>query len=148
LKVMAISLDPYPVYDSFHDESSISFFREERPSFFWTNTGVPDVFFNQANQLSAPTSTQLNNIAYGVNGIEYGVRISDWVTDQWRVTGTIPFEANALLTPNTVEALGNTETVDHFGDIEVGTTYLVTGKRQKGNFIGLAGELPVRHWEW
>lgn len=28
LKVMAVSLDPYPVYDSFHDESSISFFRE------------------------------------------------------------------------------------------------------------------------
>jgi hypothetical protein len=139
IKVMAVSLDPYPVYDSFHDESSISFFREERPSFFWTNTGVPDVFFNQANQLSAPSTTQLNNVAYSVNGIEYGVRISHWVTDQWRVTGTIPFEANALVTPNAVEALGNTETVDRFGDIEVGTTYLVTGKRQRGNFIGLDG---------
>jgi hypothetical protein len=138
LKAMAVSLDPYPVYDSFHDESSISFFREERPSFFWTNTGVPDVFFNQANQLSAP-STQVNNIAYSVNGIEYGVRLSHWVTDQWRVTGTIPFEANALVQPNTVEAAGNTETVDKFGDVEVGTTYLVTGKRQKGNFIGLDG---------
>jgi hypothetical protein len=138
LKVMAVSLDPYPVYDSFHDESSISFFREERPSFFWTNTGVPDIFFNQANQLSAP-STQSNNIKYSVNGIEYGVRLSYWMTDQWRVTGTIPFEANALVQPNTVEALGNTETVDHFGDVEVGATYLVTGKRQNGNFIGLDG---------
>ncbi|GEM_PF-1379661 len=138
LKVIAVSLDPYPVYDSFHDESSISFFREERPSFFWTNTGVPDVFFNQANQLSAP-STQSNNVSYSVNGIEYGVRLSHWVTDQWRVTGTIPFEANALVTPNTAEALGNTETVDHLGDMELGATYLVEGKRQRGNFIGLDG---------
>jgi hypothetical protein len=147
VKVMAISLDPYPVYDSFHDESSISFFREERPSFFWTNTGVPDVFFNGVNQTSGPSQT-LPNIAYSVNGIEYGVRLSHWITNEWRITGTIPFEANALVT-EPVSQIANgvtqitsasvTQTIDHFGDMEVGSTYLVAGKWQKGNFIGLDG---------
>jgi len=136
---MAISLDPYPVYDSFNDESSISFFREERPNFFWVNTGVPDAFFapvtvNQSPVTINQTSSSPNNVVYSVNGIEYGVRMSHWVTDQWRVTGTIPFEANAF-----VDAVGNTHTVDSFGDMEVGTTYLVAGKRLKGNFIGLDG---------
>ncbi len=129
----AVSLDPYPVYDSFHDESSISFFREERPNYFWVNTGVPDAFFNQPHQISAP-SLQGNNVVYAVNGMEYGVRLSHWITDQWRVTGTVPFEANAL-----VDASGNTQTVDHFGDMEIGSTFLVAGERQKGNFIGVDG---------
>jgi hypothetical protein len=129
----AVSLDPYPVYDSFHDESSISFFREERPNFFWVNTGVPDAFFSQPQQISTP-SLQSNNVVYAINGMEYGVRLSHWITDQWRVTGTIPFEANAL-----VDASGNTQTVDHFGDMEIGSTFLVAGVRQKGNFIGVDG---------
>jgi len=133
LKVMAISLDPYPVYDSFHDETSVSFFREERPNFFWVNTGVPDAFFKGVNQVS----NQPGNISYSINGIEYGVRLSRWITDQWRITSTIPFEANALVdaTGNT----GNTHTIDHFGDIEVGSSYLVVGRRQTGNFMGLDG---------
>ena len=136
---MAISLDPYPVYDSFHDETDISFFREERPNFYWVNSGVPDVFFAPVTNTQNPVpinqpSSQPTSVVYSINGIEYGVRMSHWVTDQWRVTGTIPFEANAL-----VDASGNTHTVDSFGDMEVGTTYLLTGKRQKGNFIGLDG---------
>ncbi len=133
LQAQAISLDPYPVYDSFHDETAISFFREERPNLFWVNTGVPDAFFNGVNQ----TSGRPNNLVYTVNGIEYGIRLSRWITDQWRITSTIPFEANALA--DSSGNTGNVHTVDHFGDIEVGMTYLLDGQRQRGNFIGLDG---------
>ena len=130
LTANAVSLDPYPVYDGFHDETSISFFREERPSFYWVNTGVPDVFFNGVTQ----TSGNPTNEVYSVNGIEYGIRLSHWIDDHWRVTGTLPFEANAM-----VDASGNTHTSDRIGDVEVGMTYLLTGVRQKGNFAGVDG---------
>jgi hypothetical protein len=126
----AVSLDPYPVYDAFHDESSISFFREERPNLFWVNTGVPDVFFNGVQQ----SSGQPTNEVYSVNGIEYGIRVSHWIDDHWRVTGTLPFEGNAM-----VDASGNTHTSDRIGDVEVGMTYLLAGERQKGNFAGIDG---------
>lgn len=153
-KVMAISLDPYPVYDSFHDETDISFFREERPSFYWVNSGVPDIFFAPVTNTQNPVtinqpSNQPTSIVYSINGIEYGVRMSHWITDQWRVTGTIPFEANALVTASVTQVAGGvtttltagvTETTgDHFGDMEIGSTYLLAGKRQKGDFIGLDG---------
>jgi hypothetical protein len=155
-KAVAISLDPYPVYDSIHDETSISFFCEERPSYFWVNEGVPDAFFNvpnipasqlyPVNQLSSPNQL-LANVAYQINGIEYGVRMSRWITDQWRVTGTIPFEANALVTAPVTQTVAGlplisasvTQTIDHFGDMELGSTYLVLGQRQKGDFIGVDG---------
>lgn len=152
-KAIAISLDPYPVYDSFHDETDISFFREERPNFYWVNSGVPDVFFAPVTNTQNPVtinqpSSQPTSIVYSINGIEYGVRMSHWITDQWRVTGTIPFEANALVTAavtqisggvTTISTAAVTETGDHFGDMEIGSTYLLAGKRQKGDFIGLDG---------
>jgi hypothetical protein len=152
LKVMAVSLDPYPVYDSFHDETDISFFREERPNFYWVNSGIPDAFFAPTTNTQNPVtinqpSNQPTSIVYSVNGIEYGVRLSHWMTDQWRVTGTIPFEANALATEPITQVTGGvttisasvTQTVDHFGDMEIGSTYLLEGKRENGNFIGLDG---------
>ncbi len=129
----AIELDPYPVYDAFHDEFSIAFYREEKPNCFWVNTGLPDVFFNGVSQISPPSSS---TVTYDLKGIEYGLRFSGWVTDQWRFTATIPFEANVMHGSAGVTTIHNLE---QFGDLEIGTVFLLDGKRQKGNFIGLDG---------
>jgi hypothetical protein len=128
----AIELDPYPVYDSFHDEFSISFFREEKPNCYWVNAGMPDAFFAGVSLVSPPPS----HVTYALRGIEYGIRFSGWVTDQWRLTGTVPFEANAMLDSSGVTTIRGSE---RFGDMEIGMSFLLDGQRQKGNFIGLDG---------
>jgi hypothetical protein len=125
----ALELDPYPVFDFSRDSFSISTFREERPSFYWVNIGVPDFFFNGVQQLSATP-----NLSYSMRSVEYGVQAKGWVTDQLQVRATFPFEANALVDPE-----GNTHNVAKFGDLEVGATFLVAGKKEKGNFIGVDG---------
>jgi hypothetical protein len=126
----ALELDPYPVYDFSRDTFSISLFREERPSFYWVNIGVPDFFFNGVQQLSSIP----NPTVYSIRSIEYGVQASGWVTDQVQLRGTFPFEANALVDP-----AGNTHNVSKVGDMELGATFLLSGKKERGNFIGLDG---------
>lgn len=125
-----IELDPYPIFNFSRDAFSISFFREERPSFYWVNIGVPDFFFTGVQQLSGLP----NPTVYNIRSIEYGVQVKGWATDQLQLRTTLPFEANALVDPE-----GNTHNVAKFGDLEVGGTYLLTGRRQKGSFIGLDG---------
>ena len=127
----ALELDPYPVYDFSRDPFSIAFFREERPSFYWVNIGVPDFFFKGVLQTSSLPST---TVAYAVNSMEYGVQAKGWVDDRLQLRSTFPFESNALL-----DASGNTHNVAALGDVEVAATYLVSGKREKGNFIGVDG---------
>ncbi|HJT25054.1 MAG TPA: hypothetical protein VJ873_10780 [bacterium] len=125
-----LDLDPYPVFDFSRDPFSITIFREERPSFYWVNTGIPDFFFKGVQQLSATP----NPVVYSVRSIEYGVQAKGWVTDQLQVRTTFPFEANAIVDPS-----GNTHNAAKFGDMEVGATFLVAGKREKGSFIGVDG---------
>jgi len=137
--IWAMDLDPFPIFSFSRDELSISLFRRERPSFYWTNIGVPDVFFQNVRNLS-----KVPNNTYSVQGIEYGVSFSDWVTDQFQARVTLPFEANSLQEANqTIDATGNTVFANHnlqkFGDVEVAGAYLLTGKRESGNFLGLDG---------
>ncbi len=130
LEVSAVELDPYPVFDLSRDSFSITTFREERPSFYWVNIGVPDLFFNGVQQLSSKP----NPTVYSIRSVEYGVQTKGWVSDQLQLRAIFPFEANALLDPN-----GNTHNVAKLGDIEIGATFLVTGEKEKGNFIGVDG---------
>jgi len=125
-----LELDPFPVFDFSRDSFSVNFFREERPSFYWVNIGVPDFFFNGVQQLSSAP----NPVVYSVRSIEYGVQAKGWLTDQLQVRTTFPFEANAVVDPS-----GNTHNVTKFGDLEVGATFLLAGKRENGNFIGVDG---------
>ncbi len=119
-----------PFFDFSRDSFSISTFREERPSFYWVNIGVPDLFFNGVQQLSAVP----NPTVYSMRSVEYGVQIKGWATDQLQLRTTFPFEANAIVDPE-----GNTHNVAKFGDLEVGATFLVAGKKERGNFIGVDG---------
>jgi hypothetical protein len=128
--VGALELDPYPVFDFSRDSFSITTFREERPSFYWVNTGVPDIFFNGVQQLSYSPGP----VVYSIRSIEYGVQTKGWVSDQLQLRATFPFEANALVDPS-----GNTHNVAKLGDVEIGATFLVAGKKEKGNFIGVDG---------
>jgi hypothetical protein len=126
----ALELDPYPVFDFSRDSFSITTFREERPSFYWVNIGVPDSFFNGVQQLSAAPGPTV----YSMRSVEYGVQTKGWVSDQLQLRATIPFEANALVDPS-----GNTHNVAKLGDVEIAATFLVAGKKERGNFIGVDG---------
>ncbi len=129
--VQALELEPYPHEFFSRDLFSISLFREERPSFYWVNAGIPDAFFNGVNQISGPPYP---TTVYSVHSIEYGVKTGFWVTDNLQVRATLPFEANAILDPS-----GNTHNVAKFGDVEFAATYLLFGNRQKGDFVGVDG---------
>src|ERR1035441_7548848 len=107
----SLELDPYPLFDFSRDSFNITFFREERPSFYWVNIGVPDLFFNGVKQLSSTP----NPTVYSFRSIEYGVRTEGWLTDQLQFRATFPFEANALVDPG-----GNTHNVEKVGDAEIG----------------------------
>ncbi len=128
--VPAMELDPFPSESFTRDAFSLSFFREERLSYYWVNIGVPDQFFNGVNQIS----NYPNTVAYQIQGMEYGLRAAGWLDDQLQLRATIPLEANAL-----VDAEGAPHNVTQVGDVEIGATYLLLGKREKGNFIGLDG---------
>jgi hypothetical protein len=130
--VLAIELEPYPDYEFSRDSFTIDIFREERPSFYWVNAGVPDAFFNNVNQVSGPPPSVPT--VYSIRSIEYGVKVKGWLTDQLQLGAAIPFEANALL-----DGSGNTQNAANFGDIEVSASYLLSGKREKGNFFGVDG---------
>ena len=126
----AVDLEPYPDYGFSRDDVDFSLFREERPSFYWTSAGVPDYFFNGVNQISASPGPSI----YTFRNIEYGVKSRVWLTDQLQLRATMPFEANALVDPN-----GNTHNAAGFGDAELAATFLLAGKREKGNFFGIDG---------
>jgi len=132
--LQALQLDPYPVLDFSRDPFSISVFREERPSFYWVNIGVPDVFFGGVSQ----TAGLPGPVSYSIRSIQYGVRVQGWVDRQIQGRLTLPFEANAL-----VDANGNTQNLAKVGDIEVGATYLLSGERVEGGFLGLDGWVRV-----
>lgn len=128
--VQALQIDPFPVLDFSRDRLSISLFREERPSFYWANSGVPDIFFNGVNQISGPPNASV----YSMRGIEYGVRVHGWIGEKIQYRVTVPFEANAFVDPQ-----GNTQNLSKVGDVELGASYLVLGKREEGGFAGLDG---------
>ena len=127
-----MELDPYPTEAHSGDAFSIGFFREERPSFYWVNVGVPDAFFAGVSQISNPP------VVYSVRSIEYGVWFSGWLNDHWQARMVIPFEANAL-----EDAAGKTQHLTQVGDMEVATTFLLTGKRERGFFAGLDGSFRL-----
>ncbi len=131
-KVPAMELDSFPVESFSRDSLVFSFFREERSSFYWINIGVPDAFFKNVSQISAPPDP----VAYQVRGMEYGLRVAGWWDDQFQTRITVPFEGNALV--DSVD-LGNPHNVTQLGDIEIGATYLLLGKREMGHFVGLDG---------
>ncbi|HVZ81259.1 MAG TPA: hypothetical protein VHE12_10775 [bacterium] len=126
----ALQLDPYPVLDFTRDPFSIALFREERPSFYWVNIGVPDLFFNGVKQ----TGGSPGPVSYSIQSIQYGVRVQGWADERLQGRLTIPFEANAL-----VDAVGNTQNLAKLGDVEVGASYLLIGQRVSGGFFGLDG---------
>ncbi len=131
----ALELDPFPSALSNRDDFFISFFREEKPSFYWVNVGLPNAFFQGVSQ------TVASPLTYSVNGIEYGFGASGWLSDQIQVSATIPFEANAL-EQSTLPVSSNenaTHSLEKLGDIELNGTYLFIGNKRKGNFIGLDG---------
>ncbi len=126
----------FPLPEVSRDESSIYFFREERPSFYWVNTGVPDSFFTPVSQISlVPT-------VYSIRTIEYGLRVHGWVTDQINLKVTFPFEGNAVEDTGVsggVTVPPTTHSEEKFGDIELAATYLFLGQREKGNYMGVDG---------
>ncbi len=126
----AIELDAYPVEGFSRDLISFSFFREERPSFYWVNIGVPDQFFVGVNNISSSPSPTI----YSIRNIEYGVRAAGWFTDQIQLKATIPFESSEIL-----DSPGNTKNAQGFGDLEIGASYLFLGKRDSGIFAALDG---------
>ncbi len=135
----AVELDPFPLPEVSREQVSISFFREERPSFYWLNAGVPDSFFNPVSVVSSYP----NPVTYSVRTIEYGIRAQGWVTDQLNLRVTLPFEGNALEDTGSVNSLGETivgtHSAEKIGDIELGATYLIVGNGEKGNYIGVNG---------
>ncbi len=131
----ALEIDPFSASTFIRDDFTISFFREEKPSFYWVNAGVPNVFFQGVSQ------TVTSPLAYAVNGIEYGVGASGWLTDQIQASATIPFEANSLQQSSAVTTSSEsvTHSLEKLGDIELDGTFLFVGNRKKGNFIGFNG---------
>ena len=129
---LALELEPFPLTPLSRDEFSFSFFREERPSFYWINAGLPDSFFPGINLVTNPNGSIVYFAA--IRSIEYGVQAQGWINDQLQLKTTFPFEANALN-----EANGDTENAAKFGDVEIAATYLLAGKRDGGNFFALDG---------
>jgi hypothetical protein len=136
---LALELDPFPVYDLSRDPFSITLFRQERPSFYWINIGVPDVFFQGVEPLIYGTIPPAP-LVYAIRSIEYGFQTSLWVTDELQLRATIPFEANSM-EDTTLPAV--THDMAKFGDMELGATYLLVGQREKGNYIALDGRFRL-----
>src|SRR5690348_15303439 len=70
----ALDLDPYPTDRFSRENFSFSIYREERPSFYWVNTGVPDVFFNGVSQISNGLNGAI--LSYSIRSVEYGFHAS------------------------------------------------------------------------
>ena len=127
-----LELEPFPFESFTRDEYSFSFFREEKPSFYWVNAGVPDAFFTGINLVQDSRSMLTKSAA--IRNIEYGVRSGVWASSQFHLRLTLPFEANSL-----TDVGGQTHNEAKFGDLELGATYLVIGKRENGNYVGIDG---------
>jgi hypothetical protein len=140
----ALELDPFPVYGLSRDLFSVSFFREERPSFYWINVGVPDAFFKGVEPLIFGTIPP-NPLVYSVRSVEYGFQASFWCTDQLQIRTTIPFEANAFedTALNPVTNANITRNLANFGDCELGASYLLVGKREAGNYLAVDGKVRL-----
>jgi hypothetical protein len=123
----AIELDPYPVDHFSRDIFSIYVYREERPSFYWVNIGLPDEFFMGVKKISDVP------LGYSIRSIEYGLRSGYWMNDSWQIRLTLPLQSIAL------EEGESTHHAIRIGDVEIGSTYLFLGNRKKGNFIGADG---------
>src|SRR5690349_8408943 len=61
----AVELDAYPPHEFSRDPLVISFFREERPSFYWVNIGLPDVFFTGVKRNST------SPLVYAIRSMEH-----------------------------------------------------------------------------
>jgi len=134
-QALALELGSYPTSYFSRENFSLSFFREERPSFYWVNIGVPDFFFNGVSQLSGVNG---GTVSYSVRSIEYGFRLGGWLDSHARLALTLPFEANAFEDVN-----GTTHNLPQFGDLEIALTYLFKGNKEKGNFMGVDGKLRL-----
>ncbi len=135
LKAKALQMDPVPFENFSQDDFSFSLYRYEKPSFYLANSGLPDFFFNDVSKLSEPTPASPGaDLIYSLRSIQYGLQVSAWPTNELQIRVSLPFETNAF------EDLGGvTQNRQNIGDLEVGATYLLTGKRTGGNYFGVDG---------
>ena len=126
----AADMEPFSSFEISRDAFSVGFSREEHPSFYWLSAGVPDSFFR--NVALVPGATR----AVSIRSVEYDFQAGAWLTDQWQLHLTMPFEANDL-----TDSEGNDHNLDKFGDLELGSVFLLVGKREKGSYVGVEGSL-------
>ncbi len=132
--IQATQMDTIPFENFNQDDFSFSIYRYEEPSFYLASSGLPDFFFTGVLRLSDPAVTPGASLVYSLRGIEYGFQVSAWPTEDIQLRLSLPFEANAF------EDLTNvTQSSQTLGDLEVGATYLLSGKRSGGNYFGLDG---------
>src|SRR6185369_6867180 len=74
----AIDLDPYACSAFSRDPMDFSLARQERPSFYWVNIGLPDSFFTGVKK----TSTSPTQAAFSVRSLQYDLGVGGWLTDQ------------------------------------------------------------------
>jgi hypothetical protein len=132
----SIQMDPAPFENFSRDDFSFSIYRVELPSFYLISSGLPDFFFaNLAPALSNPP------LVYNLRSIDYGFQVNAWVTEDIQLRINLPFEANTLEDSNlnAITLDYNTDSQQNIGDLELGATYLLSGRRSGGNFIGLDG---------
>jgi hypothetical protein len=130
----ATQMDPIPFENFAQDSFSFSLYRYEKPSFYLVSSGLPDFFFNGITKLSDPLSTPGASLIYSLRSIEYGLQASVWPAEDIQLRFSLPFESNAL-----EDLTGVTQSQQTLGDLEVGASYLLSGKRSGGNYWGVDG---------
>ncbi len=134
-KAQAVQMDPVPFENFSQDDFSFSIYRYEKPSFYLANSGLPDFFFNDVSKLSEPTQASPGaDLIYSLRSIQYGLQASAWPTNDIQIRVSLPFEANAF-----EDLSGATQNRQNIGDLEVGASYLLTGQRTGGNYVGVDG---------
>jgi hypothetical protein len=133
-RTQAIQMDPIPFENFSQDSFSFSLYRYEKPSFYLVSAGLPDFFFNGVTKLSDPLLRPGASLIYSLRGIEYGLQASAWPTEDIQLRVSLPFESNAF-----EDLTGVTQNAQTLGDLEVGASYLLSGKRSGGNYLGVDG---------
>ncbi|HET9869031.1 MAG TPA: hypothetical protein VFR02_00845, partial [bacterium] len=131
----AVQMDPLPFENFSQDGFAFSVYRYEKPSFYLLSSGLPDLFFAGIKELSSPTPGRPNDpLTFSLRGVEYGFQASAWPFEDLQLRLSLPFEATAL-----EDLSGVTQSRQNVGDLEAGATWLLTGKRSGGDFLGLDG---------
>jgi hypothetical protein len=130
----ATQMDPIPFENFNQDDFSFSIYRYEKPSFYLASSGLPDFFFGGISKLSDPVLTPGASLVYSLRSVEYGFQASVWPTEDIQLRLSVPFEANAFEDLTAV-----TQSLQNLGDLEVGASYLLSGKRSGGSYLGVDG---------